>query len=91
MPGDTPEALFATFGPNAAEAQQVYTAGDKSFTVVRSQVGMDRNELEPTRFVARVYASRGLPVYEYRFSYVADSMRSQWTGAKQRLRDSLRL
>ena len=44
-------------------------------------VGRDRLELEPTRFVARVFASEGLPVYEFRFSYVANTLRGKWTGA----------
>jgi para-nitrobenzyl esterase len=37
--------------------------------------------VEPARHVARVLAARGQPVYHWRFSYVADSMRKEWPGA----------
>jgi para-nitrobenzyl esterase len=37
--------------------------------------------LEPARFVNRVFTAEGLPAYEFRFSYVAATLRSQWTGA----------
>ncbi len=41
----------------------------------------DQRMGEPARYVARVLASLGQPVYEYRFSYVAESLRKQWPGA----------
>jgi para-nitrobenzyl esterase len=44
-------------------------------------MAMDHMMVEPARFVTSVFASEGLPSYEYRFSYVADSMRSKWPGA----------
>jgi para-nitrobenzyl esterase len=37
--------------------------------------------VEPARFVARMIGATGQPAYEYRFSYVAESMREQWPGA----------
>jgi para-nitrobenzyl esterase len=37
--------------------------------------------LEPARFVAQEVSASGQPAYEYRFSYVAVSMRKQWDGA----------
>jgi para-nitrobenzyl esterase len=42
---------------------------------------MDRTMEEPARFTAAEFARQGLPSYEYRFSYVATSMRKQWPGA----------
>jgi para-nitrobenzyl esterase len=36
---------------------------------------------EPARFLARELTAQGHAVYEYRFSYVAESMRKQWQGA----------
>lgn len=72
-----PEVLFVMLvvlmGPvprncqrGAAVARRVYTGnGTSEFQVIRSRVGMDRNVLEPARFVPRIYASRRLPVYEY--------------------------
>ena len=37
--------------------------------------------IEPARFAARTLAGLGEPAYEYRFSYVAESLRKQWKGA----------
>ena len=45
------------------------------------RVASDRAEVEPARHVARVLTKQGQPVYLYRFSYVATSMRAQWPGA----------
>lgn len=35
----------------------------------------NQHTVEPARYIARVLAARGQPVYEYRFSYVAQSLR----------------
>jgi para-nitrobenzyl esterase len=48
---------------------------------LRVAVGADALMLEPARFALRILAAQGQPVWEYRFSYVATSMRSQWPGA----------
>jgi len=37
--------------------------------------------LEPARYSVRMLASQGQAAWEYRFGYVATSMRSQWPGA----------
>ena len=37
--------------------------------------------VEPARFVVRAVAATGQRAYEYRFSYVAESLRKQWKGA----------
>jgi len=37
--------------------------------------------VEPARYMARVLAGTGKPAFEFRFSYVAESMRKQWKGA----------
>ena len=37
--------------------------------------------VEPARFVAATIAAHGQPSYNYRFSYVAKSMRKEWAGA----------
>jgi len=36
---------------------------------------------EPARFVAKTLSSKSVPAWEFRFSYVADSMRKEWPGA----------
>jgi para-nitrobenzyl esterase len=36
---------------------------------------------EPARFAAQTLSAQHVPAWEFRFSYVADSMRGQWAGA----------
>jgi para-nitrobenzyl esterase len=76
------DELFARFGPNAAKARAAYNPENSTeLGVVAPRVAMDQMMVEPARFIARTLASAGTPTYEYRFSYVADSMRSKWKGA----------
>lgn len=76
------EELFAPFGANREKAMAAYDpTGDGDLRKVQYEVSMDRFMVEPARFVASVFASEGVPSYEYRFSYVAKSMRSKWPGA----------
>lgn len=80
--GNTPEELFAAFGSNAQAARKAYDpSGSDNIAALRIAIGADALMLEPARFSLRVLAAQGLPVWEYRFSYVATSMRSQWRGA----------
>jgi len=37
--------------------------------------------VEPARKIARTLSSQGAPVYQYRFSYVAESQRPSWWAA----------
>jgi para-nitrobenzyl esterase len=76
------DELFARFGTHAAEARAAYDP-EKSdnLRAVSMLVAADQMMVEPARFVARTVAAAGLPAYEYRFSYVAESMRKQWKGA----------
>jgi para-nitrobenzyl esterase len=76
------DALFAPFGPNRERAIAAYDpTGKGDLRAVQYMVAMDHFMVEPARFVASVLASEGVPTYEYRFSYVAASMRSKWPGA----------
>ena len=79
----TIDDLFTPFGARKAQAMQAYGASAASDPrAVGSAVAMDKMMVEPARFVAATFAAQGLPAYEYRFSYVADSMAGQWkTGA----------
>ena len=80
--GDSLDALYGPFGANRPKAEAAYDPeNQKQVPVIRYKLGEDRMMVEPARFVARAFASRGLPVYEFRFSYVAESMRKQWPGA----------
>jgi para-nitrobenzyl esterase len=76
------DELFAPFGANREQAEAVYDP-EKSgaFRKIGMVVASDRMMVEPARFVARTVAATGQRAYEYRFSYVAESMRKQWMGA----------
>jgi para-nitrobenzyl esterase len=82
MQGKTVDELLAQFGANADKARAVY--GVKSTDDVKkvaSRLGGDQTMGEPARYVARAQTAHGQPVYEYRFSYVAESLRQQSLGA----------
>src|SRR5580704_6470615 len=80
--GKTADDILASFGPYRSEAEAAYQATSATdVEKLAAIVGRDRTEIEPARFVARIYASMGMPAYVYRFSYVATSRRSTWTGA----------
>jgi para-nitrobenzyl esterase len=78
----TLDELFATFGPNADKARNVYgTDPNADVRLVAFRVGGDQTMVEPVRHIARIRTAQGLKVYPFRFSYVAESLRKQWPGA----------
>jgi len=78
----TMDEVLAPFGAGKDQALAAYDP-DKTGDVraVGSRMAMDRFMGEPARFVARTLAAQGVRTYVYRFSYVAESMRTQWRGA----------
>lgn len=75
----TKEAAFAAFGPLADKAKAAYDPdGTKSLQQINAEVAMDKMMVEPSRFVASTIAKQGIPAYEFRFGYVAESMKSEW-------------
>ena len=61
---------------------RVYDPGNtKDVKAVGWLIGSDKAFVEPARFVARQVRAAGQAAYEYRFSYVAESMRKEWKGA----------
>ena len=48
---------------------------------VGTLMAADQMMIEPARATVRTLAATGQPAYEFRFSYVAVSMRKQWPGA----------
>jgi para-nitrobenzyl esterase len=75
----TKAAAFAPFGANIAAAKAAYDPlGKFTVEVVRYFLGMDAMMIEPARFVASTLATQGVPSYEYRYAYVADSMQAEW-------------
>ena len=80
--GNTVPELLAIFGSNSDKAKQLYDPADtNSVHDIGLRVASDRSEVEPARHVARTLTRQGQTVFLYRFSYVAERMRSQWPGA----------
>jgi para-nitrobenzyl esterase len=80
--GGTLEQILAPFGADRDKALAIY---DPQHTANVQDIGTksvaDMGMIEPARSGARIMTSKGQPVYLYRFSYVAESMRKQWPGA----------
>ncbi len=76
------DEVYAPFGANREKAEAAWNA-EKSADAraVGSSIAADTMMVEPARFIVRMMAGAGEPAYEYRFSYVAESMRKQWKGA----------
>ncbi len=82
MQGKSVADLLAQFGANAQEARTAYAVHDTDeVRLVAFRLGGAQMMIEPARHVASVLSARGQPVYEFRFSYVAESMRTLWPGA----------
>jgi para-nitrobenzyl esterase len=81
MQANSIDELLKKFGANADEARTVYAVHDSDdVRFVAFRMGGDQMMIEPARYVARGLAARGQPVYEFRFSYVAESIRGQFGG-----------
>ena len=80
--GNTVAELLSVFGTQSGRAKQLYDPNNQGGVHdIGIRIASDRSEVEPARHVARVLTRQGQPVYLYRFSYVAKSMRDQWPGA----------
>ncbi|MGA7604937.1 MAG: hypothetical protein WCA79_03360, partial [Anaerolineales bacterium] len=74
----TVDDLFAPFGPDKDKALAAYNATSTTpVGQVAPLFGADQMMIEPARFAARTLAGIGQPAYEYRFSYVAESLPSR--------------
>ena len=75
-------AIWSAFGPEASKAKAAFDPSGKATAMqVGFRIAGEMMMLEPARFVAGTVASDGVPAYEYRFSYVAKSLRDKWPGA----------
>lgn len=80
--GRTMDEVLKPFGSAAERAREVYhPEGEGNVREVGTRISSDQFMVEPARFLARTIAATGQPSYEYRFSYVAESMRDKWSGA----------
>jgi para-nitrobenzyl esterase len=79
---NTMDAVFQPFGADREKAAAAYNAsGSTDVKAIGSLVAMDKMMVEPARFVVQQMTLAGQPAFEYRFSYVAESMRKEWKGA----------
>ena len=82
MQAKTLDDLYDQFGPDAARAREAYAAAPGTpVGAVAFQAGGDQMMVEPARRTAQLLSARGQPVYEFRFSYVAESLRAKTPGA----------
>ncbi|MGR4865635.1 carboxylesterase/lipase family protein [Caulobacter sp. LARHSG274] len=80
--GGRRDDIFAPFGPRRAEAETLYDpTGQGDIRLYGWQVAGDRMFIEPSREIARTLSAQGGPVYQYRFTYVAESQRPSWWAA----------
>ena len=77
---DNRETVLTQFAANTAAATSAYK-GITDTTALAQHIAMQKLMLEPARFVARAFAERGTPVWQYRFGYVASSRQNAWQGA----------
>jgi para-nitrobenzyl esterase len=78
----TIDDLMAPFGSDRAKAEAAYDPENtKNLQAVGAVMGSDAAFVEPARFVVRQMQAARLRAYEYRFAYVAESMRKQWKAA----------
>jgi para-nitrobenzyl esterase len=78
----TVEQIFSPFGEKQKAAEEAYDASNsKDLRDLATTVASDAMMAEPARFVAQTLSSQGVPAWEFRFSYVAESMRKEWPGA----------
>ena len=75
-------ALWRRFGEDAPAARRLYDPeGRRTIQEVCATAGGDQWAVEPARAIARLLSARGQRVYEYRFGYIATSLRSTLPGA----------
>jgi para-nitrobenzyl esterase len=76
------DEVYAPFGSDRSKAEAAWNASNSTdVRAIASAIAADGMMVEPARLIVRMMAEAGQPAYEYRFSYVAASMRSQWHGA----------
>lgn len=69
--------LAKTLNTSVESINQIYNPdGKKSETNIIHQLIADTQILEPTRLLAHQVSKKNVPVYRYRFSYIADTARS---------------
>ncbi|MEE3649815.1 MULTISPECIES: carboxylesterase/lipase family protein [unclassified Brenneria] len=73
------EAVAVFAAADRQQAKQAYQ--DMSPQDAAMAISSDGFMVEPARFIARIWEKAAIPVWQYRFGYVADSMRGEWQAA----------
>ena len=82
VPADRTDGMLASFGAAREKALAAYDPegrGDKGLIGMR--LFSDMAMVEPARLLARLASAAGQPAWQYRFSYVAGSLRGKVAGA----------
>lgn len=70
----TIDQALAPFGDDKTKARALYDpAGSNDLYSIAWNVMADRLMVEPARFTAQEFARHGVPVYEYRFSFISQA------------------
>jgi para-nitrobenzyl esterase len=78
-----PDAVFRSLGAAKDKALTIYDGyGTHDRKLVAMEITGDMGMVNGTRFIARLIAKAGKPVYLYHFSYVTQSARSTNPGAR---------
>ncbi|MEC5321046.1 carboxylesterase family protein [Brenneria populi subsp. brevivirga] len=76
----TTDEAVAIFAPDERSAAKQAYRGMTPEEVAQA-IASDAFMVEPARFIARIWDQAGVPVWQYRFGYVAQSMRDRWPAA----------
>jgi para-nitrobenzyl esterase len=82
VPAERTDEILSSFGAARDKALEAYDperSGNKG--VIGMRLVSDMGMVEPARMLARLASAAGQPTWQYRFSYVAGSLRSKVAGA----------
>ncbi|WP_252181082.1 carboxylesterase/lipase family protein [Azospirillum sp. B4] len=79
--GGTLDSVLAPFGADRDEALKLFDPdGTREVKLIGHRVAGVTMFIEPARETARLLSAHKSPVYLFRYSYVAESMRKEWWG-----------
>ena len=77
--GTTLNSAVARFSPYENEVLEAFDPENKqNISEIAYRSGSAWFMIEPARFVASIFSEYDVPVYQYRFSYIKESMKSLW-------------
>lgn len=76
------DQAYAPTGPARAQAGAIYDPeGKNDAGRIGMAISADLMMIEPARYISRILAGKGQPVYGYRFAYVPEYLRGKLPGA----------